>query len=92
MGSSPIEKLRTYGARAINKSASSILSKKKRPQKLSKKARQKLNQADELVVRRCVICKLTYKGSIVTHKLTQFHKKNKLKDMLKIKRPEEKTE
>jgi hypothetical protein len=88
MASSPIEKLQKYGARPVNKSAASILSKKKRPQKISKKARHKLNEADELVVRRCLICKLTYRGSIVTHKLTLLHKKNKLKDMLDIKRSE----
>ena len=87
MGSSPIEKLRIYGGRAINKSASLVLSKKNKVEKLSKGARQKLNEVDSLVVRRCAICKLTYKGSIVDHKLTKTHKKNKLNDMLKIKRP-----
>lgn len=86
MASSPIVKLQTYGARAVNKSASSILSHKKKPQKLSKQALQKLHEIDALKVRRCTICKISYQGSLVAHKLSQIHKKNKLADMLEIKR------
>ena len=84
---SSIEKLKNYGARPINKAAAKILSKKKKIKRLSPVAQKKIKDADSLKVRRCAICKITYVGSLVEHKLSKLHKENKYIDMLLIKRP-----
>ena len=85
MPSSPIVKLQIYGGKAVNKSASLVLSRKNKPLKVSKKAQNKLLELDALKIRRCAVCKITYQGTIVEHKLSDAHKKIKLQTMLGIK-------
>jgi hypothetical protein len=84
---SAINKLKTYGGTAVNKTANIVLSKTKKNKRLSKKAQAKLNEADALKKRRCSICKITYIGSIASHKLTKIHKENKFREMIEIKKP-----
>ncbi|SMC73643.1 hypothetical protein [Polynucleobacter kasalickyi] len=78
MADSPLVKLKTFGAKPINKDAHSILSRRNKP---TKKEKEVLNQKIKLRGRKCKICNIYFHESINDHISSEKHKLIRMKNI-----------